>query len=78
MKPAASVTLFDQLPHNSRAGEVAALQGAAELQCGETWPEVMRSSRKDRKIGSKVGGSLFLCNIGNNLLDPGNVLRHDV
>jgi hypothetical protein len=30
--PAVSVTLFHQLPHSSRAGEVAVLQGAAELR----------------------------------------------
>jgi hypothetical protein len=76
-------TVFGQPPHNSRAGEVAALQGAAELQCGETWPEVMRSYRKTGKMEGKLsvrpkaGGSLFLRNIGNNLLDQGSVLLHD-
>jgi hypothetical protein len=33
--PSISVILFDQLPHNSCAGEVAALQGAAELRYEE-------------------------------------------
>jgi hypothetical protein len=85
--PAVSVTLFNPLPHNSLAGEVAALQGAADLRCGETWPQVMRTYGKKEKmeikqegklsVHPKAGGSLFLRSTGNDLLDPGNMLRHD-